>query len=690
MSQLTSEQSQLIESVKQMSGGVPCEHHWMLALIAQHRELAESLAPDLHAETLVHELHQDLINQRYGLLISEEVMLNRAKRQAFTEGRDTPTIDDLCAAILTSSGFLLRRVERVNPDFKPGTSTLKRYGRCLTDEAAQGKLPEIMGRSSEMQILVETLCRQTKRNPVLIGPAGVGKTAIVEGLAIRIAKGEVPLPLRGVSLWPIDPQSLVAASGANSDFVRQAQALIHEASQPGILLFIDEAHAIVGAGGQEGRSDLATLLKPALARGEMACIAATTDEEYRRIIEPDLALDRRFQPIRVQALNPQQTLSLLMVKRDLLATRCKVEVSDGVLKHLVDLASHHMRNRQFPDKAVDLLEQCVAHAMALEKSNVDEADALEVVQRMVGMPMDLEAGIERLRLSLHEEEILTAADTDALLHRLRMSLSGLDMRPERPNATVLLISHVAHHAARLAELVAEALYGAADRVVAIDLGRMLQPQDITLLLGAPPGYVGFNEMLAIHRVAQMPWCVLYLQNVDQCHPQIRDAILQSIKSGLMVDARGKRIYLSDTVVILTADGGSGSERTVGLRTRGGEIDSRAIAERALDEDFVEQMDEVFAHSQHGPGGAGEASCGRILADLASRCALRSISLSWDESFLQWMLDLQQVIDHPRKWEREVEENLSSLLSPYLQNHNAVTLTLTCCASLPSVIEHTPV
>ncbi len=675
---------EILSAVHQLSPhSIPGTNHWLLAMLSQHREKAEQLAQGLHAKQLAVQLQQMLLSNDTGAAVSAEVMMQRAGRQALAEGRSNTTLSDLCAAILTSAGYLLHSPQNTA---SVSLTVLQRMGRNLTAEARKGRLPALIGRTDEVQMVVETLCRQTKRNPVLIGPAGVGKTAIVEGLACRIAADNVPAPLRGVEVWSMEIQALVAGAGSQSEFYQLVQKLVQEAARPDVLLFLDEAHSLIGAGGAEGRGDLGSLLKPALARGDIACITATTDDEYRRYIEPDAALERRFQPIRIQPLSPAQTLQVLETRQKELEQKTGVQVGAHVLHALVETASRYLPNRQFPDKGVDLLEQCMAHALALEKNRVEEMDVLQVVQRMVGMPVDLEAATERLTCSLKEEGLLTPQDVHSLVHRLKISLSGLDMRPERPNATLLLTGACAHHAARIAELLAEALFGAADRVVSIDLGVMLQPQDITMLLGAPPGYVGYNETLALHRVAHTPWCVLYCQNLMRCHPQIREVLLQGVRSGLLTDARGKRIYLSDTVLLFATDIECDAEQTVGLRTRSASLSTRENAARALGEEFIAQMDEVFAHTAANTGSDVDSDCKNLLADLAARCTLHAIQLEWDSSFLEWMLECRRLASHPRDWERVVEEKLADLLGPHIAAA-PVHLRLCCeCGSPAAVVQ----
>lgn len=690
---LDSGSQRIVKAVVQMAGGAtPGLYHWLLALLSQHADLTEALTPYLRAQSLALELQGKLGQGRTGAIVSVSVMEHRAYRQALSEGRAVAAVQDLAAAILTSAGYQLQAITLSEPSGTSATSgleTLKRLGRCLTAEAAEYRLTPIVGRSEELQLALETLCRQTKRNPVFIGPAGCGKTAIVEGLAQRIASGDCPAALRSAQVWAIDPSSVLAVAHHQSDFHKLVQQLIAEASRPNIILFIDEVHQLIGLGGAAGQSDLSSLLKPALARGELACIAATTDEEYRKFIEPDAALERRFQPIRVQALTAAQTLPVLVERSALICRGASIKVAPQVLQHLLDLADHHMRNRQFPDKAIDLLEQSIAHVLALNRTEVTDRDVVEVLQRMVGMPLGLEAGLGSLRLTLQTENILTHEATASLMHRLKISLSGLDMRPERPNATLLLTGECAHRASRVAEVIAENLFGAADRVVTLDFGRMVEPQDITLLLGAPPGYVGYSETLTIHRLAQMPWCVLYCQNIDSCHYTVRDVLVRAIKCGFLIDARGKKLYLSDTVLLLTAESIGTTPQSIGLLGRNSDKEKhgpRQIIANALGEDFAAQMDDVFCDVPVLEPETNKGAVERMLQDVSQRCTMYGITLTWDSTFITWITDLQRVAVQQRDWERAIEDSLAAILSPFIDIQTDCRLKITCENGTPLAVQ----
>lgn len=690
----------LIESAKQAQSDA--EHtelhaaHWLEALLSRHAAMAEALSPGLEAATAQSELEGRLQKGELGAALPVPEAIHQAHENAAARGQAKVRETDLAAVILQADGYTVaanttsafpgtggsqRRHEHPSSAAEPAaafaagyrprpvhaTPMLDSMGRDLTREAANGQLTPVVGRDDEMQLLIETLCRRTKRNPALVGPAGVGKTSVVEGLALRIVRGEVPNLLRGARLLAIQPSALVAGAGAYGELDERMQAILEEASQDGILIFIDEVHSIVGAGGREGSSDIASQLKPALARGEIACIAATTDDEYRRFIEIDSALERRFQPIRIQEMTPDQTLGILKVLRDEAAASRGVLIDDEVLVWLVDFAGRFLRNRTFPDKGVDLLEQCIAHASMLDATQVEVADAEAVAGRMVGMPADAGAQIDVLKQKLTQSALFHADDAEALAARLQVTMRGLDLRASRPNAVLLVAGEAEPFAEELADTIGQALFGT-ERVISLDCGHFLQEHDIASLIGAPPGYVGYTQSLAIHRIAQTPWCVLHCANVHAAHPHIRAVLTQALEDGYFTDTSGKRIFLSDTVVILSAGIETLKVASVGFRNSrpdgksAGQV--RALMENALGAALVQQTDLVLARSPRCEKGAGAWAQRQVLDELVQRYHKHGLELHCDSSLVDWLAANGEDNSEAR-WERMVDERISPLLIPHL-------------------------
>lgn len=675
-------------------------YHWLLALLERHGPMAEALAEGLEAAPLASYLRERLRDGLFGEPQYREQIVGAARERAMARGVAEATERDVASAILEAAGYQLR-VQAGNPrsceqprdgealgaaarrDSSAGplrpTPALDQFGRDLTAEARQGRLGPVIGRENEIELVIETLCRRTKRNPALVGPAGVGKTAIVEGLAQRVARGEVPEALRGARIVALQPSNLTAGAHVAGEMEKRVKAILQEAAQDGLILFIDEMHSMVGAGGMVGLGDVASVIKPALARGQIACIGATTDDEYRRFIEPDAALERRFQPVRVQELTPAQTMLILPALRDLFVRMHGVYVSDDTLEWIVAFCQRYLRNRYFPDKAIDLLEQTVAHAVTKGHGTVTTADAEQVAQRMVGMPADVAAGLERLRQELAARALLAQDDAASLLTRLGVTMRGLDLRPARPNLVVLLAGEVAANSTALAEVIASSLFGAAERVVTIDLGRMVHAADVSILVGAPPGYVGYSDALPLHRVAQMPWCVLCLQNVDACHPEARTVVTQMLANGYITDGRGKRIYLSDTIVLLTAGSirEEGTPRAIGFGLPGPEAEStgsapamRRVAAEVLGARLVDETDLICSALPASDALERRWLKDSLLADLTERYRREGLRLTWDESIIDWLLAQRSEAGSQRDWERLVDEHISPLLVGHLAQGSA--------------------
>lgn len=674
-------------------------NHLLWALIDRHALMAENMTQGLDAKTLRPYLEEQLQQGNAGDAVELAAFLAEVEKRATARGKSRPAERDLATVILDAAGYEVialstsvdtslsvpvTTVPAAGTDvYKPRsrrpTPTLEQFGRDLTREALDGALGPVVGREEEIQLMLETLCRRTKPNPCLVGPAGVGKTAIVEGLARRIVQGDVPEALQRTRLFAVQPSSLLAGAHMAGEWQERTRTLLHEAGRTGILLFIDEVHTLIGAGGMPGTADAASLFKPALARGDLACIAATTDDEYRRFIVPDRALARRFQPIRVQELSAEQTLEVLRAWRDALVRLRGVDVSDGVLDWLVHFARQYLRNRYFPDKAIDLLEGCVAWAVAEGRQTVTQEEAAAVARRTVGMPLALGHGLQALQARLAEATLLTEEQATTLLNRLEVTTRGLDLRPARPNSVVLLLGEAVSGWQRLAETIAEVLFGTADRVVSIDFSRFVHPADVTMLMGAPPGYVGYGDSLPLHRLTQTPWCVLVCQNVDACHPRVRQVLTRALDDGFLTEATGRRIYLSDTVVLLTAAVSSDmSRRGLGFAQLSGEQgagkDSHAAATAALGSAFMAVVDLICDELPEANAVQQRWLEGNVLPDLAERYRTYGLDLSWDDSVVTWFLNRERSVTSRRDWERVVESYLHPLLIDYLPEAGGTEMT----------------
>jgi len=659
----------------------PGIHYWMLALLERFGPMAESMVPGLVPADLIRSYKEKVGKGEAGAPLDPSTLVREAVERAQKRGKTQGTERDTAAIILIKAGYKPAEVQTFTAPASDGDSSsqpealrnttpqaaasstpnLDKFGRDLTKEAREGKFAGSIGRLDEIERMVEILCRRTKRNPVLIGPAGVGKTAIVEGFAYQIANGQVPNLLKNARLVAIQPSVLVAGANIAGELEKRVQAVIKEASQPGIILFIDEIHTIMGSGGMMGLSDVGSLLKPSLARGEIACIAATTNDEYRRFIENDAALERRFNPIRVNELTPDETLQVLKALRDIFTKTNGIDASDDVLGWLVQFGDQYMRNRHFPDKAVDLLEQCVAHAVMQNRTTVELGDAQEVAQRMVGMPLGLEERLAKLQKELTSQALLGQGEIDALVSRLKVTMRGLDIRSNRPNAILLLTGEVRNNSDQLARTIADAMYGDEDRVITIDFSRLVHPEDINLLVGAPPGYVGYTDSLPLHRLAQIPWCVLRFENIDSCHPYIREVVTQGFRDGWLMDGRGKSLFLSDTIVLLSADITLETHRSLGFFQPEESLDAQDVHEAvrgSVGDELVGVLDLLL----FGASGAGAVSQEwlqeNLLEDVEKRYSKQGLVLHWDESLVKWLLEVLSEGFSESDWVRWVDHILT--------------------------------
>ncbi|MCC6729156.1 MAG: ATP-dependent Clp protease ATP-binding subunit [Chthonomonadales bacterium] len=691
-------------------GGAPAREHWLMAVLESCGPLAEALTPGLRAdEELGHARARAALAGPCARLAVRDAV-RRALERAGRAGRAVADERDLAAAVLEACGFSVtsappgaeletsRPVRAAGPPAEQAGAPavrplglLERFGRDLTRAAEAGELTTLVGRDDEVALVLETLCRRTKRNPVLVGPAGVGKTAIVEGLAARLARGQAPRALAGTRVVAVQLSALLAGASMHGQLEGRLEGLLREAAREGVLLFIDELHSIVGAGGTPGSDDVASLLKPALARGDLACIAATTDDEYRRFIEPDGALERRFQPIRVAEMTPEQVMPVLTSWRDELRRLRGVETPDPVLRVLVDFAARMLPNRSFPDKGVDLLEQCVAHAVANGREQVDLGTVDLVSRRLVGLPLSVKERLDALSARLAESGLLREADAAQFLGRLSVTMRGLDIRPSRPNAIVLLVDDACADAGRLASLVARELFGGGDRVVEIDLSHMTDAEHVTMLLGSPPAYVGYADVLPIHRLAQMPCCVLLLQGADACHEQIRQILSRALMVGHITDARSKRIFLNEAVVILTAPVEAGEARHLGFRAPAeGAVDppNRDHLEDLVGGDLLAQCDLVCDAPGPGAPEADRAHEG-LLGELAERYRAHGLTIHWGAGVTEW-LRAAHIGGAERKSERLLEQRLASALIPHLDtSRGRVELLVTAVGDRLTVREVEP-
>ncbi|MFI9638868.1 ATP-dependent Clp protease ATP-binding subunit [Micromonospora sp. NPDC051925] len=626
-----------------------------------------------------------------------------------------------------------------------GTPTLDQYGQDLTDLAANDQIDPVIGRADEIEQAVEILSRRTKNNPVLIGEAGVGKTAIVEGLAERICDGDVPQTLLGKRVVQLDLAGLVAGTRYRGDFEERLKKVIDEirAHRDELIIFMDEIHTLVGAGGagSEGGMDASNMLKPALARGELRVIGATTLDEYRRSIEKDAALARRFQPVLVPEPDVEDTVAILRGLRDRYEAHHQVRFTDEALVAAAELSDRYVTDRFLPDKAIDLIDQAGARVrlrtrtpasdvreleqqledvrrdkeQAVADEQYEKASALrdrlaeleeqigrarddggdhqvpsvgtkeiaEVVSRSTGIPISQLTEEERDRLlrlegHLHQKVIGQDDAVTAIAEAVRRSRTGL-ADPNRPMGSFLFLGPTGVGKTELARALAEALFGEADRMVRVDMSEFQERHTVARLVGAPPGYVGYEEAGQLtEAVRRRPYAVVLLDEIEKAHPDVFNILLQVLDDGRLTDSQGRTVNFKNTVLIMTSNLGSelitGSQRTVGfgIGAEGHQQEADELRERLMRRlqenfrpEFLNRVDETIIFQRLEAEQLRQIT-GLLLEETRRRLHAQDIQVEFAPAGTDWLAEhgyqpefgarpLRRVI------QREVDNRLSRML-----------------------------
>ena len=497
---------------------------------------------------------------------------------------------------------------------KTDTPALDKYGRDLTAQARNGELDPVVGRQAEIERVVQILSRRKKNNPILIGEPGVGKSAIVEGLALRIESGEAAT-LAGKRIVSLDIASMVAGTTYRGQFEERMKSVINELHKhPEIILFVDEIHTIMGAGNAQGSLDAANILKPALARGEVQCIGATTITEYRKSIEKDGALERRFQKVMVQPTSAEETYAVLTRISEVYGAFHHVQYTEEALHACVKLTDRYITDRFFPDKAIDAMDEAGAWKGSQAKKQegdetmvkVTEADVAFVVSRMSGVPVQRVAQAEGEQLRQMSEVIkqrVIGQDKaiDTIVKAIQRSRMGL-RNPNKPIGTFFLLGPTGVGKTHLAQCLAEEMFGNRDAIVRFDMSEYIEKHTVSLLVGAPPGYVAHEEGGKLtEAVRRKPYSIVLFDEIEKAHADIFNILLQVMDEGRLTDRQGRVVDFRNTIIIMTSNVGTRqlNEFGAGIGFNADEIDEKQseymltkALNRTFPPEFINRLDNV--------------------------------------------------------------------------------------------------
>ena len=444
------------------------------------------------------------------------------------------------------------------------TRILDQYSRDLTLLAASGSFDPVIGRDEEIRRSVQILSRRSKNNPVLIGEPGVGKTAVAEGIAAYIAGSDAPDSMAGKRLVALDLPALLAGTKYRGDFEERVKAVLKDVKKAGdVILFIDEMHTMIGAGSAEGAIDAANILKPALGRGEVQIIGATTPEEYRRHIEKDAALERRFQPVKIAEPSRSDSLKMLGAVRQGLEKHHGVKISDAALTAAVDLSARYINDRFLPDKAIDLADEAAAHIRVSGGGLVTAEDIAAVVSLWTGIPVANLSADETKRLRnmesiLHRRVIGQNEAVTAVSRAIRRGRVGLS-DPNRPIGSFLFLGPTGVGKTELCRALAEAVFGESEAMIRLDMSEYMEKHAVSKLIGSPPGYVGYEDGGQLtERVRRKPWSVVLFDEIEKAHEDVWGILLQIMDDGRLTDSAGRVVSFRNTIIVMTSNVGAKS------------------------------------------------------------------------------------------------------------------------------------
>ena len=537
------------------------------------------------------------------------------------------------------------------------TKVLDQYSRDLTELAAQGKIDPVVGRGDEIRRAVQILSRRTKNNPVLVGEPGVGKTAVAEGLAIQVAQGKTTAELANKRIVSLDIPAMLAGTKYRGDFEERVKSVLKDVRRAGdVILFIDELHTIIGAGSAEGAIDAANILKPALGRGEVQIIGATTPEEYRRHIEKDAALERRFQPVKVAEPSREQTMDMLQSLRGTLEKHHDVKITDDALTAAYELSVRYINDRFLPDKAIDLLDEAAAaiHVEAGTGSRsariVDAAAIAQVVSLWTNIPVtgldeDETERLKNLEALLKERIIGQDEAVTAVAKAVRRSRVGLK-DPNRPVGSFLFLGPTGVGKTELCRALAATVYGDEGAMIRLDMSEYMEKHSVSRLIGSPPGYVGYEDGGQLtERVRRKPWSVVLFDEIEKAHEDVWGILLQIMDDGHLTDSAGRKVDFRNTVIVMTSNVGAKAitEGRLPLGFAGTETGREADMRRMVMEElrttfrpeFLNRIDETIVFHRLGLEDMVEITR-NMLAQVKERFQELGLELQVPEDTVRWL------------------------------------------------------
>jgi ATP-dependent Clp protease ATP-binding subunit ClpC len=639
--------------------------HMLLAILKQNDNLVARVLID--SDVTYKELYDSLTTQKAPMNPKDDVDYDEEDE----DEEDAPPPSSGTSSGKSGKSSSTKTAKKGNSD----TPAIDKFGFDLTRAAGEGKLDPVVGREVEIERLAQILSRRKKNNPVLIGEPGVGKSAIVEGLATRINERKVARVLFNKRIISLDMSSVVAGTKYRGQFEERMRSIINELrANPDIIVFVDEIHTLVGAGNQAGQMDAANMMKPALARGELQCIGATTLDEYRKSIEKDGALERRFQKVIVEQTTPEETLTILHNIKDRYEEHHNVSYTEEALTACVKLAERYITDRSFPDKAIDVLDEVGSrvrihhvtvpkeleqkeeelaainkkkdkavkdenYALAGEyrdqatavideleqikkaweatledkRQKVTGEDVAQTVSMMTGIPVSKMANAEGIRMKgmrqeLKDNVIAQDAAVDKLVNAIQRSRVGLK-DPNRPIGTFMFLGPTGVGKTFLAKKLAEHMFGSTDALIRIDMSEYMEKFTVSRLVGAPPGYVGYEEGgMLTEKVRRKPYSIVLLDEIEKAHPDVFNLLLQVMDDGRLTDTQGRTIDFRNTVIIMTSNVGTRQlkefGRGVGFAAMADKDDkevSRSVIQKALNKqfspEFLNRIDEIITFDQ---------------------------------------------------------------------------------------------